>query len=83
MLTKHIKVKPGSSKNELIIDENNNWLVKLRAKPIDGEANSALIEFLSKKLKISKSRITLEKGSTSRFKTLQIDITPEKLNELL
>jgi uncharacterized protein YggU (UPF0235/DUF167 family) len=73
MITKRVKVKPGASKNELIIDEGNNWIIKLRAKPIDGEANVALVEFLSEKLKISKSRITIQKGLTSTFKTLVIE----------
>lgn len=83
MLTKRIKVKPGSSKNELIVDENNDWLVKLRAKPVDGEANVALIEFLSEKLKIAKSKIVLEKGATSKYKTIQLDIDSEKLERVL
>lgn len=83
MLTKRIKVKPGSSKNELIVDENNDWLVKLRAKPVDGEANVALIEFLSEKLKIAKSKIVLEKGATNKYKTIQLDIDSEKLERVL
>lgn len=71
-----IQVKPGSSKNEIFIGENNELVVKLRAKPIDGEANAALIEFLSSALNIRKSEIELVKGATSRTKRIRLAISP-------
>lgn len=74
MITQRIKVKPGSFKDEIIIDENNDWTVKIRAKPIDGEANVYLVHYLSKQFNITKSSIRIEKGSTSHYKTLSINI---------
>lgn len=73
MIKVRITVKPGTSVNELKIMEPGNWQVKLRAKPVDGEANKALLEFLSKKLNIGKSKIRIEKGLTSRYKIVVID----------
>lgn len=73
MLKIRVKVKPGSSRNELTIIQPDNWQIRLRAKPIDGEANQALIAFLSEELDISKSKIHIEKGLTSQYKTLLID----------
>ena len=72
MQKKRVKVKPGSSKNELIVHDDGNWEIKLRAKPVDGEANIQLVNFLAEKLNIAKSKIVIEKGHTTRYKTLVI-----------
>lgn len=66
-----LKIIPNSSKNELIF-ENNGLKVKITAQPIENKANKALIEFLSKKLKIAKSNITILKGELNKEKTLLI-----------
>lgn len=66
-----LKIIPNSSKNELIF-ENNGLKVKITALPIENKANKALIEFLSKKLKIAKSNITILKGELNKEKTLLI-----------
>ncbi|MDI7775422.1 DUF167 family protein [Asticcacaulis sp. EMRT-3] len=47
--------------------------VRVRAAPIEGRANTALIALLAKALDMPKSRITLLSGDTSRLKTLEID----------
>ncbi|MDP2387616.1 MAG: DUF167 domain-containing protein [Bacteroidota bacterium] len=80
-MIKRIKVKPGSFKNEFYIDENENWVVKLKAKPIDGVANEQLIEYLAAIFKSRKSSITIEKGHTSQYKTINIDEDTAMLNE--
>lgn len=74
MITQRIKVKPGSYKDEIIIDENNDWTVKIRAKPIDGEANVYLINYLSKQFNTNKSAIRIEKGTSNQYKTLSISM---------
>lgn len=51
--------------------------------PIDGKANKSIISFFSKKLKISKSKITIVKGEKSKEKILDIDISEEELNKKL
>ena len=60
-----VKVKPGSFKDEISIDENNQWLIKIREKPIDGAANEYLIKFLSKELKVKKRDQGQKLGSKS------------------
>lgn len=61
MVTLLIKVKPGSGKDEISVDAENNISVKIKAKPIDGEANDYLIKYLSKEFGISRGNIQLEK----------------------
>lgn len=64
-----VRIVPNSSKNEIVKTENG-IKIKITAQPVDGKANKALIEFLSKKLKIPKSAIEIVRGETSKEKTL-------------
>lgn len=47
--------------------------VRVRAAPVEGQANAALIVFLAKALKVPKSRISLIAGDTARLKCLEIE----------
>lgn len=72
-----LKISPNTSKNEIIKSEEG-LKVKITAQPIDGKANKALIEYLSKQLKIPKSSIEILKGETSKEKTLLIKVFDEQ-----
>ncbi len=63
------KISPNASKNE-IIKTDEGVKIKITAQPIDGKANKALVEFLSKYFKIPKTSIEIVKGHTSKEKTL-------------
>lgn len=72
-----LKIVPNSSKNEFIF-ENESLKVKITAQPIENKANKALVEFLSKTLKIAKSNIQITKGELNKEKTLLIKTLDEK-----
>lgn len=75
-----VKILPNASKNAIIKTDENDIKVKITAQPIDGKANKALIEFLSKQFKVPKSYFEIIKGETSKEKTLFIkNIDNEKL----
>lgn len=65
----NIKISPNAKKNEIIKTESE-VKIKITAQPIDGKANKALVEFLSKEFKIPKTSIQILKGETSKEKTL-------------
>lgn len=67
-----IKVLPRSSKNELLKLEDGTYKLKLTAPPVDGEANEALIKFVSKEFGVSKSQIRIVKGETNKNKIIEI-----------
>jgi uncharacterized protein (TIGR00251 family) len=46
--------------------------VRIAAPAVDGKANEALREFLAKSLGLPKSKVTLERGSTSRVKMFTV-----------
>lgn len=72
-----LKIVPNSSKNEIIKSEDG-LKVKITAQPVEGKANKALIEFLSKTFKISKSSFEIIKGETSKEKTVLITYNDEE-----
>ena len=81
-----LRISPNASKNE-IIKTPDGIKVKITAQPIDGKANKALIEFLSKQFKVPKSYFEILKGETSKDKTVLINNIDtakiNKINELL
>lgn len=47
--------------------------VRVKAPPVDGAANAALIQLLAKRLGVAKSAITLITGATARNKIIEVD----------
>lgn len=78
-----IKVKPGSKTDEIVREADGGLKVKIKAQPVEGKANKYLVEYLSGVLDIPKSKITLLKGETNSFKTLEIDADENWVNEKL
>lgn len=78
-----IKVKPGVSKNEIKIDAKGELTVKIRERPIDGAANEYLIRFLTEEWNLRKSDIILERGLSSRYKKLLLNVQPAELEKIV
>lgn len=83
-VTFQVRVLPRSSRNEVAGISEGVVKIKLTAPPVEGAANGALVEFLSGKLKISKSKISIVRGQSSRSKTVAISgIDAAGLNKLV
>lgn len=65
----NLRISPNASKNEIIVTEGF-VKVKITSQPVDGKANKALLEYLSKFFKIPKTSIEIVKGVTSKDKTI-------------
>ena len=71
-----VKVVPRAANNALIApkDESDEaWQVRLTAPAVDGKANSALIDFLSKCLKLRRRQIRIKLGEKSRRKAIILE----------
>lgn len=78
----NLKISPNAKKNEIIKSETE-LKIKITAQPIEGKANKALIEFLSKNFKIPKTSIKILKGETSKEKTVLFSTTDlEKIKNI-
>lgn len=72
-----VRATPNARQSEVIGWETDPQAgpvlrVRIAAPPVDGKANVELKDFLAKTLGLSKSKVVLEKGETSRFKTFEI-----------
>jgi uncharacterized protein (TIGR00251 family) len=68
-----VKVIPGARRTEITgIMADGSIKIKLNAKPIEGKANVELFEFLSDKLQVQKSNISILKGQRSRQKVIRV-----------
>ncbi len=75
----NLKISPNSSKNEIIKCDDGGVKVKITAQPVDGKANKALLEFLSKQFKIAKTSIEIVKGHTGKDKTILIKTSDDEI----
>ena len=68
-----LRVTPGARTESLII-EDGRVIAKVRAKPQDGAANTAVIALLASALGCAPSRIELLRGATSREKLVRVEL---------
>ena len=67
-----VQVQPNARRNEVLGFDDGILHVKIAAPPVKGKANKELIEFLSQLIGVSKGRISIERGPTSRRKVIAI-----------
>ncbi len=67
-----VKVFPNSKKDEIVKIFENFFEIKVKAKPLMGEANKKVIEILSNYFKISESKIRILKGFKERNKIFEL-----------
>ncbi|MBU3651760.1 MAG: YggU family protein [Limnohabitans sp.] len=67
-----IHVIPRASRTQAEGVHDGALKVRLHAPPVDGQANQALMEWLSDRLGIAKREVELLRGATSRRKQLRI-----------
>ena len=68
-----VKVIPNSSKSVLDGWHGEALRVRLHATPEKGQANEELVSFLAEYFDVSKSRVRLISGRTSRIKRVEIE----------
>jgi uncharacterized protein len=68
-----VRITPRSSRNEIVeVQEDGTVKIHITAAPVDGEANSVLIEFLADILGVPKSRVDIVAGSSGRDKLITV-----------
>jgi uncharacterized protein (TIGR00251 family) len=66
-----VRLVPGSSKEEIVgWDESGRLRVRVRARPVEGAANDALLSLLAGTLGVSRGKLAITRGETSREKTV-------------
>ncbi len=68
-----VQVQPRASANELAGMRDGVLRVRVKAPPVDGKANTAVVELLAKELGVPKTQIKVSRGAASRRKIIQIN----------
>ena len=67
-----VKVVPGASRTEVTGWHGDAIKIRVKAPPVDGKANEAVVAYLAEKLGLKQNLITLVTGETSRLKIFDI-----------
>jgi len=68
-----VKVKPSSKEDKIEKISETNFVVAVKAPPIQGKANRAVISALADYFNIPRSQIKLALGATGKNKIFEID----------
>jgi uncharacterized protein (TIGR00251 family) len=68
----HVRVTPRANRDEISGWRDGVLQVRLRAPPVEGMANDALLRLLSERLKVKRSAIELTGGDRSRTKLVRV-----------
>jgi uncharacterized protein len=68
-----VRVIPRASTTQLAGERDGCLLVRLAAPPVEGAANSSLLEFLAEMLGVPRRSVRLRAGERSRRKRIVVD----------
>ncbi len=65
-------VKPNSKVDRITVDPDGLFRIKIKAQPVDGEANEYLVKYLASVFDLPKSNIQIIAGFTNSHKRVNI-----------
>jgi len=75
-----LHVYPSAPRNQIVGLEGGVLAVRIAAPPVKGQANRELIAFLSQQLGVSRGRLAIIRGHTSRNKLISVrDLSQEEV----
>ncbi|HGY5536031.1 MAG: DUF167 domain-containing protein [Prochlorococcus sp.] len=67
-----IRVTTRARSTQIVGEQEGVVVIKLRAAPVNGEANDALLKFLAKQLGVAQRNVYIVRGSRSHNKWLRV-----------
>ena len=67
-----VQVLPNAKNTEVVGLLDGALKIRLKAQPIEGQANEELIRFIATQIKVPKKQISVVRGITSRLKVVEI-----------
>lgn len=68
----NVKIKPNSRRESIEQTGAGEFVVRVNAPPVEGRANEALIELLSRHFDVPKRNVAILKGRSSKTKLVEI-----------
>lgn len=69
----HIRVQAGSNRDEIAGPHGDQLKIRLRAPPVDGKANNALIRFVADQCRVARRDVEILAGASGRDKRVRIN----------
>jgi uncharacterized protein (TIGR00251 family) len=66
-------VQPGATRTEIAGTHGEALKIRIKAPPVEGKANAALVRYLAEVFGVPARQVTLVRGDSSRQKVLRID----------
>ena len=66
-------MKPGAREEVLAEQPDGSWLASVKAPPVDGKANAALIALVAKRFGLRKAQVSIRSGAAGRMKLVQLE----------
>jgi len=73
MRTLRLKVKPGARDESLVELADGSWVACVKAPPVDGKANAAVIALVARHFGLRKAQVTIRSGLSGRLKRVQLE----------
>lgn len=73
-----VRIQPKASRDEFAGPYDDCFKIRITAPPVDGKANQHLMKLLAKQFGVTRDRVILIRGQTSKTKMLRI-VKPEKI----
>ncbi len=67
-----VHVQPRATSTDIVGRHGDAIKVRVKAPPVDGAANDALVRFLARRLEVPRKAITIEGGATARRKRIRV-----------
>ena len=71
-VTLTVKAVPRASKSEVVGADDDRLRVRVKAPPVDGKANEALVKFFAEFFGVPKGSVSIVSGDTARLKRIRI-----------
>lgn len=77
------RIHPHARESCVMGQVDGVWKINVAAPAVEGRANRELIRFLSQILDVASSLITIERGTTSKTKVVQLSLSEEEIDRKL
>lgn len=68
-----VRVKPNAKVAALEEQSDGTWLAKVKAPPLEGKANEAVVALVAEHFDVRKAQVRIRSGASGRRKLLEID----------
>jgi len=68
-----VRVKPNAKVASLEEQPDGTWIARVKAPPVEGKANEALIALVAEHFGVRKAQVSIRLGASSRLKRMEVE----------